>query len=384
MDNPVGPLAGITVIDLTRVLAGPYCTMMLAELGARVIKVEAPGRGDDARNVGPFIGGKSAYFMSINRGKESIALNLKEAEGRETFERLLDNADVLVENYRAGTMVDLGYGWELLHARWPRLIYAAASGFGQEGPYSDRPAYDIVVQALGGIMSLTGHPGSPPTRVGTSIGDIAAGLFTLAGVNAALYARERSGEGVMIDVGMLDCQVAMLENAIARYSATGDVPGPIGSRHPSITPFEAFAASDGYIVVAVGNDPLFGRLCEVLGVPELAADPRYASNALRTDNHAALKQALEAATSTRTAAELMAILEEHGVPHGRIQDIAQVLADPQVAYRNMIITADDPDIGPLRMAGNPIKISGYPDPPTRPPAPALDADRASILRELDG
>jgi CoA:oxalate CoA-transferase len=380
---PDGPLSGVTIIDLTRVLAGPYCTMVLADLGARVIKVEMPRRGDDARNVGPFINGKSAYFMSINRGKESIALDLKEADDRDIFERLLARADVLIENFRAGTMEKLGYGWETLHGSHPRLIYAATSGFGTSGPYSDRPAYDIVVQAMGGVMSLTGQPGDSPTRVGTSIGDITAGLFTAIGVNAALYHRTRTGEGIMIDVAMLDCQVAILENAIARYTATGQIPGPIGSRHPSITPFEAFATADGHLVIAAGNNPQFARLCEIIANPALAADPRFATNALRTEHNAELKRELEACLRTRPTAAWLAALEADSIPCGPIQNVAQVLADPQIAARNMVVTADDPEIGPLRMAGNPIKLSAFDDPPTRAPAPALDADRARLLEELD-
>ena len=380
---PPGILTGITVIDLTRVLAGPYCTMVLADLGARVIKVEAPGRGDDARQIGPFAGGKSAYFMSLNRGKESIALDLKDAGDRAIFERLLESADVLAENFRAGAMERLGYGWESLHARYPRLIYAATSGFGSSGPYADRPAYDMVVQAMGGIMSLTGHPGNPPTRVGTSIGDITAGLFTAIGINAALYSRTQTGVGVMVDVAMLDSQVAILENAIARYFSTGEIPGPIGSRHPSITPFEAFATADGYIVVAAGNDGLFRRLCETVGAPALAQDARFATNPLRTEHCIALKHALEIALSARPSRAWLDAFEAAGIPCGPIQNVAEVLSDPQVLARNMVVTADDPDIGPLRMAGNPIKISAFDDPPTRAPAPSLDEHRAQILRELD-
>jgi CoA:oxalate CoA-transferase len=377
-----GPLAGITVIDLTRVLAGPYCTMILADLGARVIKVEVPGRGDDSRHIGPFVKEKSAYFMSLNRGKQSIALDLKDDADRRIFERLLATADVLIENFRAGTMEKLEYGWERLHAEHPRLIYASLSGFGQSGPYADRPAYDIVVQAMGGIMSLTGYPDSPPTRVGTSVGDITAGLFTAIAINAALVRRLTTGEASMIDVAMLDCQVAILENAIARYSTTGEIPGPIGSRHPSITPFEAFATADGYIVIAAGNDALFARLCELLERAELAGDPRFASNDLRTQHCAELKSEIETALKAGTSSVWLARLDERGIPCGPIQNVAQVLADPQVVARNMVVSSDDPAVGTLRMAGNPIKLSAFDDPSTRAPAPDLDADRERILREL--
>ncbi|MDP9236337.1 MAG: CoA transferase [Chloroflexota bacterium] len=374
-----GILSGVTVVDLTRVLAGPYCTMILADLGARVIKVEAPGRGDDARHIGPFVGGTSAYFMSLNRGKESIALDLKDDGDRAIFEQLLDRADVLTENFRAGTMDRLGYGWEALHAKHPRLIYAATSGFGATGPYAHRPAYDMVVQAMGGIMSLTGHPGSPPTRVGTSIGDISAWLFTAIGISSALYRREQTGEGMMIDVAMLDCQVAILENAIARYASTGEVPGPIGSRHPSITPFEAYATEDGYIVIAAGNDQLFARLCETIGAPDLAHDPRFATNASRTEHCIELKLQLEQELAARPSSEWLLVFEAAGMPSGPIQNVAQVLSDLQVLARNMVVTADNPVDAPLRMAGNPIKVSGYADASTRTPAPELDADRARIL-----
>ena len=378
-----GPLSGVTVVDLTRILAGPYCTMVLADLGARVIKIEMPGRGDDARHFGPFVGGRSAYFMSLNRGKESIALDLKEARDRDIFERLLARADVVVENFRAGTMERLGYGWEALHGRFPGLIYAAASGFGHTGPYAGRPAYDMVVQAMGGIMSLTGHPGGPPTRVGTSIGDIAAGLFTALGVNAALVHRARTGAGMKVDVAMLDCQLAILENAIARCVATGESPGPLGARHPSIAPFEAFRCKDGYIIMAAGNDKLFARLARTIGRPGLADDPLFADNELRTRNVAALREQIEAALGERTCARWLALLEAAAIPCGPINDIAAVLADPQVGARNMVIAAADDGAGAVRMAGNPIKLSGFDDPPLRAPAPDLDGDRAGIMKELE-
>ena len=379
-----GPLAGVTVVDLTRVLAGPYCTMILGDLGARVIKVEAPGRGDDARHFGPFLGGRSAYFESLNHGKESIALDLKSQADRAIFDRLLDGADVLVENFRAGAMERLGYGWDELHRRWPTLIYAATSGFGHTGPYARRPAYDLVVQAMGGIMSLTGHPGGEPTRVGTSVGDITAGLFTAVGVNAALAHRGRSGKGTKVDVSMLDCQVAILENAIARYGATGEVPGPLGARHPSITPFEAFATGDGHIVIAAGNDALFESLCRAIGRPELASNPLFLTNQARTMHASALKDEIEATLRKRESALWLHILEESGVPCGPINSVRDVLEDKQVAARNMIVTVEDETRNGkgMKVSGNPIKFSDFADPPRRAPAPALDADRQALLREL--
>ena len=381
-DPSAGPLAGITVIDLTRVLAGPYCTMVLSDLGARVIKVEVPEVGDDARHIGPFVNGKSAYFMSLNRGKESIALNLKDDGDRTIFEALVDRADVLVENYRAGAMEKLGYDWETVHARWPRLIYAAASGFGQSGPYKTRAAYDMVVQGMGGIMSVTGHPGGPPTRVGTSVGDITAGLFTAIGVNAALYRRSETGEGSCIDVSMLDCQIAILENAIARYFATGEAPGPLGARHPSITPFEAFETADGHIIIAAGNDGLFHRLAGVIGQPDLAENELFLTNDLRCQHHEALKALLEEVLVEDTTSAWLERLEAAGVPAGPMNNVEQALNDPQVRHRNMVVSIDDPEAGTLSMAGNPIKIAGVPDPDTRGPVPDLDGHRDALLKEL--
>jgi CoA:oxalate CoA-transferase len=379
-----GPLSGITVVDLSRVLAGPYCTLVLADLGARVIKVEAPATGDDSRAYGPFVHGKSAYFMSLNRGKESIALDLKVQEDREVLHALLDHADLLVENYRAGTMDRLGLGWDTLHERHSRLIYAAVSGFGRTGPYASLAAYDIIVQAMGGVMSLTGQPDSPPVRVGASIGDIVAALFLSTGINAALYHRSLTGEGMLIDVAMLDAQVAILENAIARYTTTGSVPGPLGARHPSITPFDAFAAADGYLVIAAGNDLLFRRLCGVLDRPDLAANPLFASNHLRTQHQAALKDELEAALGACPLEHWLRTLEDAGIPSGPINTVDKVMVDPQVGARNMIVSTDDPVAGVLAFAGNPLKFSAFPDPSTRPPAPELDADRDAILEWLGG
>jgi len=377
-----GPLDGITVIDLSRILAGPYCTMLLAELGARVIKVEPPDRGDDARHYGPFVNGKSAYFQSVNRGKESIALDLKAPEDRAIFEQMLETADVLVENFRPGTMEKLGYGWDDLHVRYPRLIYAAASGFGHTGPESKRAAYDMVVQGMGGIMSVTGHEGTPPTRIGMSIGDIGAGLYTTVGVVTALFHRTASGAGHKVDIAMFDCQLALLENAIMRFFVSGKPPGPLGARHPSITPFEVFSTGDGHIIIAAGNDALYQKLCAALARPDLATDPRYLTNDTRNQNVDALKDALEITLRTQPTAHWTAVLDRAGVPAGPINNVEQALAFPQTEARNMVVEIDDPTAAPRKVVGNPIKIWGFDDPKTRPAAPALDANRAAILKSI--
>jgi CoA:oxalate CoA-transferase len=380
--SQTGPLSGITIIDLSRILAGPYCTLLLAEMGARVIKVEAPKTGDDARQYGPFKGGKSTYFASVNRGKQSIVLDLKASADRDIFERLLDKGDALVENFRPGTMEKLGYGWETLHSRYPRLVYAAASGFGHTGPYSHYPSYDMVVQGLGGIMSITGVPDGPLVRVGTSVGDLAGGLYTAVALNAALLHRERTGEATKVDVALFDCQLALLENAVMRYTTTGEIPGPMGARHPSITPFEAFATADGHIIIAAGNDGLFVKLAEALGRPDLAQNPLFQTNPLRNQHQAALKAEIEAALAGGTTAHWLAVLEAAGMPCGPVNNVAQAIAHPQVRARNMLVECDDPVTGSLQLAGNPMKFSAFADPPTRDPAPDLDADRAKILREL--
>ena len=374
-----GPLADLLIVDLSRVLAGPYATMVLSDLGARVIKVEVPGTGDDSRGFGPFLGHQSAYFASINRGKQSIALDLKNNADRKVFEALVARADVLVENFRPGAMARLGYGWEVLHARHPQLIYAAASGFGHTGPDSQKAAYDMVVQAMGGIMSVTGWPGGPPTRVGTSIGDITAALFTVIGILSAVHARSASGQGAFVDVAMLDCQIAILENAVARYAVTGVAPGPLGARHPSITPFAAYACQGGHIVIAAGNDALWTALCAALALP---ADTRFGSNASRTEHADELAAVIEARLAGAPAARWLALLDAAGVPCAPLHNVQQALDYPQVRARNMAITTAFPDGTPLLAAGNPVKISGYGDPAVRPAAPGLDQHRAMILRDL--
>lgn len=377
-------LSGVTVVDLSRVLAGPYATMTLANLGARVIKVEIPGTGDDSRAFGPFHNGKSLYFASINCNKESIALNLKNPDDRAIFEKLLEKADVLVENYRPGTMEKLGYGWDTLHVKYPQLIYGAASGFGDTGPYSRRAAYDMVVQGMGGVLSMTGYPNQPPARVGISIGDITAGLYLTIGLNAALYNRTITKVGSKIDIAMLDCQLAILEVAIPAYDKTGVIPGPLGTRHPSIAPFQSFHAKDASMIIAAGNDHLFELMTGALNRPDLATDERFKTNELRHENIDVLQKEMESTLVTKTVADWLVGLNAAGVPCGPINDIPHVIADPQVAARNMVIEVDDPVIGKVKTAGNPVKVVGAGDEVAMRPSPELDADRAAILAEFVG
>ena len=378
-----GALNGVVVIDLSRVLAGPFAAMILADLGARVIKVESPETGDDSRSFPPMINGVSAYFASINRGKESIALNLKDEKDKLILHKLLLKADVMLENFRPGVMERLGLGWETLQEKYPRLIYAAASGFGHTGPYSQRAAYDMVVQAMGGIMSITGSGNGEPVRVGTSIGDLTAALYTAIGVISALYSRQETGKGCKVDVSMLDAQVAFLENAIARYLASGEVPKPLGSRHPSIAPFGAFKTSDSHIIIAAGNDSLFGKLADAIGLSEIKSKDKYLTNPLRVENAEILKSDLETALKKQTTAFWLEIITGSGVPCSPINNVKDVIEDPQVNERNMIIETNDPIAGIIKMAGNPIKMSGFEDPKTRKCAPALDENRESILKFVE-
>jgi len=378
-----GPLQGLLVLDLTRVLVGPYCTMVLSDLGARVIKVEAPEVGDDSRSFGPFIEDQSAYFMSLNRGKESIALNLKNSEDKKIFEKILAKADILVENFKPGTLEKWGYGWNDVKDKYPKLIYASASGFGQTGPMNTLPAYDMVVQGMGGLMSVTGQPNSEPTRVGTSIGDITAGLFTAIGINAALYDRQKTGKGMQIDVSMLDCQIAILENAIARYLSKGEIPKPMGSRHPSIAPFEAFKTKNSYIIIAAGNDKLFDGMCQTLGIPECVQDQRFKDNNTRNKHINDLKIIIEDKLKYKTTEEWVKLFTDKSIPCGPINNIKEAVENPQIQFRNMIVSAEHNKIGTFKMAGNPIKMSTYKDEKTRGDIPNLDQHRAQLLKEFE-
>jgi CoA:oxalate CoA-transferase len=378
------PLEGVRVLDLTRVLAGPYCTMMLSDLGAEIIKVEVPGSGDDSRAFGPFRNGTSLYFITVNRGKESIAINLKTEAGKKLLKDLAAKCDVVVENFRPGTMEKLGLGWDVLQKLNPRLIYAAVSGFGHSGPDSKRPAYDILVQAMGGVMSITGWPDAPPTRVGMSLGDITAAIFGANGIMAALYHREKTGKGQKVDVAMLDCQVAILENALVRFQVDGEPPSPLGTRHPTITPFQAFRAADDWFVLAVGNDALWKTFCDAVARPDLLADQRFTTNNSRTKYLDELIPVLDVLFARKAAKVWLDLLEAAGVPAAPVNSIDKVMEDRQLKARNMFLTVKDEVAGEVTIPGNPIKMESLPETPDRPHAPAIGEHTDKILTEVLG
>jgi CoA:oxalate CoA-transferase len=364
-----GPLAGLRVVDLTRVLAGPFSTMVLADLGADVVKIEPPG-GDQSRLTGPFVPPQDGsdpraygtYFMSINRGKRSMVLDLKAPAGRDVLLSLVDTADVLIENYRPGTMEKLGLGYETIHERNPKVIMVSISGFGQTGPYHERAALDIIVQAMGGMLSITGEENGGPVRPGVSMGDMTAALFSTIGLLSAVVERTRSGEGQHVDMSMLDCQAAILENPLMRFFAMGDVPERIGTRHPVVTPVQALRTKDGHVAIAVSDGPTghWGTLCAEIGHPELAEDERFRSGWARTQNYDALIPILEAAMVERTTDEWVTALSAKGVPAGPVQAIPEVAEDPQLNAREMFVPLEHPAIGPVTFTNTPVKLSRTP------------------------
>lgn len=377
-----GPLDGITVLDCTRVLSGPYCTMILADLGARVIKVEHPVRGDDTRHWGPpFIGDESAYFLSINRNKESLTLDFKHPEGRRVLDALLTRADVVVENFRPGTLEAVGLDGPSLLAQHPRLVFCSISGYGQTGPRRSEAGYDAVIQAEGGLMSVTGDPDGPTYRLGVAISDIVAGMFAAHGILAALFSRERTGRGQVVDIGMLDATAALLTYQAGNYFTTGETPRRLGNRHPTIVPYETFDTSDGEIVIAVGNDAIWRRFCEAAGLEELGADERFATNRGRVAHYSELKPALDNAFRRRTRAEWLQLLRNAGVPCGSVRDVAEVLNDPHLKARAMVAELHHPTVGPIKVVGSPIKLSQTP-PAIRTAPPTLGQHRDAILMEL--
>ncbi len=372
-----GPLTGLLVADFSRVLAGPFATMMLADLGARVVKVEVPDGGDDSRGYGPFVSGRSLYFARVNRGKESVVLDLKDPDDHGRAVELATRADVVVENYRPGVMARLGLGWPALQAVNPRLVYCSISGFGHTGPWSMRPAYDAVVQGMSGLMSATGVADGPPTKPGIPVADLAAGLYAFGGITSALLGRDRTGHGTHLDIAMYDATVSLLEGAALSYLATGVDPGRIGNAHFSIAPFDTFACADRDITVCAANDAMFGALVTALGLPALLTDLRFASNAARLDARIALKATLEGALRTRPAADWLDVLAAAGVPCGPISDVAEAVGSPQSAARNMVV-----DAGGVPVPGNPVKYSAWADPPTRRAAPGLDEHGRAVREEL--
>jgi len=373
------PLDGMIVVDLTRVLSGPYCTMQLADMGARVIKIERPGAGDDTRAWGPpFIHGESSYFLSINRNKESITLNFKHPEGRRILDELIARADILVENFRPGTLHDMGLDYESLSAKHPRLIYASISGFGHTGPLRERAGYDAVLQGEAGLMSITGAAEGPGFKVGVAIVDIVSGMFAAQGILLALVARERSGRGQHVDVGMLDAVAALLTYQAGIYFATGVPPKRLGNAHPTVVPYETFQAADGDVVLAVGNEDLWRRFCVVAGLEALVTDPRFATNRDRVLHYDALRPILVETFRRRPRADWMAALIEAGVPAGSVRDLGEVLNDAQLLARGMVESVTHSHAGELKVLGVPIKLSETPGKVRRPP-PRLGEHTECVL-----
>ena len=378
------PLGGVRVLDLTRVLAGPFCTMNLADLGAEVIKIEMPGRGDDSRSFAPTMpSGDSGYFYSVNRGKRSVTLDLRTEDGAAIFLALAAKSDVVVENFSPGTMDRFKIGYERLKAVNPKIILCSISGFGQTGPMTSAPAYDIVAQALGGTMSITGNAGGEPVRCGVSVGDLSAALYGVIAIIAALRIRDRDGVGNHVDIAMLDCQVAMLEDALARYSVSGKIPGRLGTRHPSITPFQQFRAADDYFVMGAGNEGIWIRFCDAIAMPELKRDPRFITNADRTANHYELEKILAGHFATRPRAHWLGLLTEASVPCAPIANVEEVTRDPHLAARNMILHAEHPEFAGLIVPGSPLKAAGDNGIPATS-APLLSEGTDEVLTEILG
>jgi crotonobetainyl-CoA:carnitine CoA-transferase CaiB-like acyl-CoA transferase len=378
----LGPLAGLTIVDLTRVLSGPYCTMLLADMGARVIKVEQPGRGDDTRAWGPpFVGAESAYFLSINRNKESLTLDFKNAEGRRILGQLIGNSDVVVENFRPGAMARLGLDYATLAPQHPQLVFCSISGFGQDGPRRDQPGYDAVIQAEGGLMSVTGDADGRAFRVGLAVTDMVAGLLAAQGIVLALFARERSGKGQQVDISMLDGVISLLSYHASIYLTTGAESTRVGNRHATIAPYDTFAASDGELFLAVGNDQQFQRFCATSGQQHLLADDRFSTNPRRVTNESALKLLLEPVIRMRTRIDWIRDLTAAGVPCGAVKSVPEALSDPQVSARQMIAAVEHAVLGPIKVLGTPIKLSDTVA-SVRTAPPTLGQHTDSVLDEL--
>jgi crotonobetainyl-CoA:carnitine CoA-transferase CaiB-like acyl-CoA transferase len=355
-----GPLAGLRMVDVTENLAGPYCAMLLADMGVDAVKIERPGIGDTTRGWGEPRDTVSRAFTMVNRNKRSVVVDLKQPEGVEIVRRLAAQADILLENHRPGYMERIGLGYEALRAQNPRLIYAQISGFGQTGPYRDRGGLDLVAQAMSGLMSVTGEEDGAPNKAGFPVTDLGTGMFTAYGILCALQARERSGVGQRVDASLLETGIAFSVWQTAKYLDTGVAPGRMGSAHPLSAPYQAFRTADGYIVIGAGSQGLYKRLCALLGLPELAEDARFDTQPKRMNGYVELAALLQQATVSRTSAELLAALEQVGIPAGPILDVGEMLEDPQAQARAMVIDTDHPVFGPLRTIGNPVKLSETP------------------------
>ena len=378
----VRPLEGIKVLDLSRALAGPYCTMMLADMGAEIIKLEIPGRGDDSRAWGPpFIEGESAYFMSVNRNKKSLTLNLKKEKSREIIHKLIKQADVLLENFRPGTMEKLILSYEVVKRLNQNIIYCSISGFGQDGPYRLLPGMDQVLQGMGGLMSITGEPGGPPIKVGVAVADIAGGMFAAYGIVVALFNREKTGDGQSIDLSLLDCQVAWLTYRAGSFFASGEIPKPLGSGHPVIVPYQAFKAKDAYINIAVGNDQLWQKFCEAVGLKNVTNDVKFSTNAKRVENRDEIVKIIGNLIKTKKGEEWLKILTDAGVPCGPINNLAKIFSDPQVLHRQMVHDLTHPKAGNIKVTGIPIKLSDTPGEILTAP-PVLGQHSEEILKNL--
>ena len=377
------PLSGVRVLDLTRVLAGPFCSMILGDMGAEVIKVEEPGKGDDTRSWPPFLGGEATYFLSVNRSKQSLTLNLKAPEGRAILQRLVRKSDVLLENFRTGTMERLGLGYKSLARLNSKLVYCAISGFGESGPEASRAGYDLVVQAESGIMDITGFEDGPPVKVGTSIADLVAGMSAAHGVTLALLARHRTRRGQKVEISMQDAMAALLTYQAGIYFGTGAKPGRRGNAHPSIVPYEVFKAADAYLTLGVANNSLWERCCAAMERPELAKDPRYATEAARVENRDALVPLLNELLGARPADEWLKRFEAAGVPAGRIRTVAEVCESAHLQARAMIVTLPHPKAGPLRVLGVPVRLHATPGKAATPP-PLLGQHTERVLRAVLG
>ncbi len=374
------PLAGVHVIDLTRILAGPYCTQAMADAGADVVKVEEPGKGDDTRGWGPpFVSGESCYFLAVNRGKRSVTLNLRHERGRELLGRLLDDADVLVENFRPGTLDRLGFSWEAVHRRWPRIVYASISGYGADGPLGGRPGYDAIIQGESGLMSVTGEPDGPPSKAGASLADVLAGMTAYQGILLAVLRRERTGEGSRVDVSLLESMLPPLAYHATTWLLAGEVPRRLGNRHPSLAPYETFAAADGFLIVGVGSESLWRAFCQAIGAPSLAADARYGKNADRVRNYESLREALAERLRARPVGDWLAALEAAGVPAGRVRTVAEALDGEQVNARGLLVDYEHATVGRGRYLASPIHLDGASRAALLPP-PLLGEHTEEVLR----